>query len=53
MTVTHNMLKQIEERLIRIESRLVQLMYHAGMQNPHEKQYDAPITQDNQGKEFQ
>ena len=54
MTVTHNMLKQLEDRVIRIESRLVQIMFHLGM-NPYEKQYDAPITQrkpDEQGKEF-
>jgi len=53
LTVTHQMLKEQEQRLIRIESRLVQLMYHLGMKNPYEKQYDAPITQGNQGKEFQ
>lgn len=54
MTVTHNMLKDIETRIIRLESRLVQIMFHLGM-NPYEKQYDAPITQrkpDEQGKEF-
>lgn len=54
MTVTHNMLKEHEQRLIRIESRLVQIMFHLGL-NPYEKQYDSPITArkpDEQGKEF-
>lgn len=31
----------IEERLVRIESRLVQLMYHLGL-DPHVRTYDAP-----------
>lgn len=36
--------KQTQERLIRIESRLVQIMLHLGM-NPYQKMYD-----DNQTK---
>lgn len=31
--------KQLQDRLIRIESRLVQIMLHLGM-NPYEKMYD-------------
>jgi len=31
--------KQTQERLIRIESRLVQIMLHLGM-NPYQKMYD-------------
>jgi hypothetical protein len=31
---------EIDNRLARIESRLVQLMLHMGL-NPYEKQYDA------------
>lgn len=34
----------IEQRLIRIESRIVQLMLHLGM-NPYERKYDAPAPQ--------
>lgn len=30
-----------EERLIRIESRLVQIMLHLGM-NPYKKEYETP-----------
>jgi hypothetical protein len=31
----------MEERLIRIESRLVQIMLHLGM-NPYKKEYETP-----------
>lgn len=31
--------KQLQDRLVRIESRLVQIMLHLGM-NPYEKMYD-------------
>lgn len=34
-------LARIEDRLARIETRLVQLMFHAGV-DPYTKTYDAP-----------
>lgn len=38
--------KQLNDRLVRIESRLVQIMLHLGM-NPYQKMYD-----DNQAKHY-
>jgi hypothetical protein len=37
-----------EDRLIRIESRLVQIMLHLGM-NPYKKTYEANITDTTNG----
>lgn len=52
MDAVNKLIRLQEERLIRIESRLVQIMYHLGM-SPYESKYQDKKPKPTDGREFQ
>lgn len=52
MDTVNKLIRAQEERLIRIESRLVQIMYHLGM-SPYENKYKDKKPKPEDGREFQ